>query len=148
MKSLLLLLFVFLPGAVLTAQTISYYSDNMKANVVVDPKTMQASNSRSFLLLATEGEEVVSHQLEGVKDKDTVKQADLEKQLVVIRQVKAQAAQLVDQERKHYVNVVQMAKAAAAAGRAQQQQFQPTTHHDFYSHAYEQLKSINSSGHW
>ena len=179
MKIVISLLIASLPVPVLLAQTITFHSDNMQANVSIDPKTMQPSNSRSFLMLAEEGEQAVSHQLEGIKAKDdsmknveqkltgkagganagadmaqlqarlnndAATKANLENELAVIVQTKKEALKMVDEERKNYVHVVERAKAAAAAARSSQ--YQPTTHHDFYSPAYEQLKHINSTGNW
>jgi hypothetical protein len=162
----------------LWAQTVSYYSNTMKGQVSLDASQMQSSNSRVYAMMLDEGEQVVSHQIEGLGKKtdslkdeaqklqqksvtpdptalaqvqsgirtEEQKKKELEAELAIIEQGKTKAMKLMDDERKRYVNVTQMAKAQAAASRAAQ--FQPTTHHDFYSPAYEQLKHINATGNW
>lgn len=176
--SLCLLVFV-LGATVVRGQVIQFYSDKMKANVAIDVSGMQSSNSRAYAMLLEEGEEVTSHEIQGIKTKDdSLRQVaqDLTKkpgaasgsyalqqvqyslsndssrvvylgnQLVIITQSKQKALDFMDKERKHYKDVTQLARAQAAAARSSQ--YQPTSHHDFYSPAYEQLKTINRTGAW
>jgi len=131
------------------AQVVSYYSDNLKAQVSIDPSQMQSSNSRAYAMMLDDGVNAISHELQGIdKPADSVKKAELTNTLKIITTAKTKALQLMDDERKKYVHVAQEAARAQAAAARANQQYQPVTHHDFYSPAYEQLKHISATGNW
>jgi hypothetical protein len=147
------LLIAMILGTALTsatqAQVVTYYSDNLKAQVSIDPSQMQSSNSRAYAMMLDDGLKTISHELQGVdKETDSLKKKDLDSTLKIITTAKARALQLMDDERKKYVHVAQEAARAQAAAAHANQQYQPVTHHDFYSPAYEQLKHISATGNW
>ena len=144
-------------------QTLTYYSEQFKATIILDLDKMNTSNAKAYGLLAKDASESLeAHTLQGSKDNDenltkeksagtnkikedrVLAKIDQNNKKELIKKAKDNVAKLMEQNRVAFV-------ANARVERAQRLRNSQNSHnynssHDVNSKALEQLKSTNGGG--